>query len=257
MKVGRLCRHITELGFALIEKGFALDAQVHVTCKRPGNRKSLMWSRDRNERLMIDDPSNVDCYLSLIERKDYSYLMNDGGVIQIAVTYHGREIVEHRLLYHPCPFSVGKIDVDEFEGGLLDFIHDMFMNDLEGNVLLRSPIRFDYAPQAATPDHPASHLTFNDPDCRIPVRSPLQVGAFIEFVFQNFYPDAWDDDTVVSWARQFRREDVECLTAHDRRRIYLNWESGRFGRQRDPRPRHPGTKPSRLSTTFTSGSPAR
>lgn len=173
---------------------------------------------------MTGCPSTVDCYRSLIKASDYSYLMNDGGVIQIALTYDGRRIAAHRFLYHPCPFHITKAAVDEFGGGLLDFIDDRFMDDVEDNLLLRSPIRFDHAPEAATESHPASHLTLNDPDCRIPARSPLQFGTFLEFVLRNFYIDAWRHPAC-SRLRHFRHEDEVCLTSGDRSRLHLNWEA--------------------------------
>ena len=227
MNVEHLCADITDFGYTLVETGFALHARPHVPRKISKNRTSLMWVRHRDERLMLDDPSNVYCYLSIVERKEYSYLMDDGGVTQIAYTFDERIIKRHRLLYHPCPFPVKKDDMDQFDGGLVDFIHSTFMNDVNDHLLLRSPIRFDYAPDEAADLHPASHLTLNEPGCRIPARAPLQVGTFIEFVFQNFYLDAWKHYT--ARIEKFPHEDEECLSAYDRRRIYLNWEPRRFG----------------------------
>ena len=247
MNVEKLCTHITNFGFDLVGAELALDANSHVATKMSENRTSLKWVRSRDVPLMIGTPSTFDGYRSLIETKDYSYLINDGGVIQIALKYDGKRIEAHRFLYHPCPFPVTKAAVDEFGGGLLDFIDGTFMDDVEDNLLLRSAIRFDYAPDAATDSHPASHLTLNDPDCRIPARSPLQFGTFVEFVFRNFYMDAWRHPTC-SELRQFRHEDEECLSPEDMRRIHLHWEAVRTrrrshrrasaaSRRRDTRPR--------------------
>ena len=168
MNVEKLCAHITNFGFDLVGAELALDANPHIAKEISGNRKSLIWVRDQRAPLMIANPSTFDCYRSIIKTKDYSYLMSDGGVIQIALTYDGWRIEAHRFLYHPCPFLVTKAEVDEFGGGLLDFIDSTYMDDAKDNLLLRSPIRFDFAPDAATESHPASHLTLNGPDCRIP-----------------------------------------------------------------------------------------
>ena len=170
MNVKQLCAHITNFGFDLVGAELALDVKYHIAKEMAGNRTSLIWVRDQDAPLLIGNPSTLDCYRSLIEAKDYSYLMNDGGVIQIALTYDGRRIEAHRFLYHPCPFPVTKAAVDEFGksgSGLLDFIDGNFMDNVKDNLLLRSPIRFDYAPDAATESHPASHLTLNDPECRV------------------------------------------------------------------------------------------
>jgi hypothetical protein len=95
------------------------------------------------------------------------------------------------------------------------------MSNLEENVFLRSPIRFDYSPAAAQEFHPASHLTMNSPECRIPARGPLRFDTFIKFLFENFYLDAWRHPDVQR-SLAFT-EEIECLTAHDRTRIYLQW----------------------------------
>lgn len=174
---------------------------------------------------MIDNPSTVGDYISIIEKRDYSYLMNDGGVIQIAFVYDGDRISRHRLLYYPCPFLIDPHGMEGSDGGslpLIDFITDTFMDDLEDNMLLRSPFRFDYVPTEAADFHPASHFTINDPSCRIPVRSPLRFDTFIKFVLENFYIEAWQHGRIKQ-GLMFRQEE-ECLSVHDKRRIFLNWQ---------------------------------
>jgi hypothetical protein len=56
---------------------------------------------------------------------------------------------------------------------------------------LRAPVRFDYDPNSATLVHPAAHLTFNHHECRMPVKGPLSLGHFVDFIFRNFYPEQW------------------------------------------------------------------
>jgi hypothetical protein len=221
MSLVALCRRVTRFGFTLLEAEFALDARQHKIETLSATRESLTWTRDSSDTLMIGSPSRVDDYLSLLERQEYSYLMHDGGIIQISFVYEGNKINRHRLSYHPCPFRISRRDLEMFGGGLLDFIADGFMSNLEENVLLRSPVRFDYAPTAAADFHPASHITINDPNCRIPARSPLQFDTFIKFVLENFYLEAWHHPSVTR-ALAFSQED-ECLSAHDRARAYLNW----------------------------------
>ena len=90
MNVKQLCAHITNFGFDLVGAEFAFDVKYHIAKEMAGNRTSLIWVRDQDAPLMIGNPSTLGCYRSLIEAEDYSYLMNDGGVIQIALTYEGR-----------------------------------------------------------------------------------------------------------------------------------------------------------------------
>ena len=221
MNVESLCKRVTQFGFMLLEAEFALDAKPHKIENLTATQKSLIWVRESDGTLMSGNPSKIGDYLSLLERREYSYLMYDGGVIQIAFIYNRGEVIRHRLYYHPCPFRFEPDDLVEFNGGLLDFIIDGPMSDLDESLLLRAPVRFDYAPNDAAEFHPASHITINDPDCRIPVRSPLHFDTFMKFVLENFYLEAWKSGSL---ARELTlSQEEECLSAHDRGRAHLNW----------------------------------
>jgi hypothetical protein len=95
------------------------------------------------------------------------------------------------------------------------------MTEIEENLLLKSPIRFDYAPGAAADYHPASHITLNDPSCRIPARAPLNFDTFMKFILENFYFDVWRSQAVIRELAFSHEED--CMSDHDRSRAYLHW----------------------------------
>ena len=137
MNVGALSRRVTEFGFTLLASGFALDARQHKVDILSRNRKSLTWVRNDDAALIIG--SQIGDYLSLLERQDYSYLMNDGGIVQVGFTFVGGEIDSHRLNFYPCPFAINGTELATYDGGLLDYIIDAFMGDLEHNLFLRSP----------------------------------------------------------------------------------------------------------------------
>jgi hypothetical protein len=143
MRAETLCKRATEFGFTLLGAEFAIDAREHFVEKLSATQKSVMWVRDRAGSIMTSNPAKVSDYISILERQNYSYLMMDGGIIQIAFIYEDRAIIRHRLAYHPCPFDISAHDVAAFDGGLVDLIQNVFLDDLENNVLLRSPIRFD------------------------------------------------------------------------------------------------------------------
>jgi hypothetical protein len=222
MNVEALCRRVTQFGFILLGADFAMDARQHSVEWLSATRKSVMWARDSLNSLMVENPSHVGDYLSILEKREYSYLMRDGGVLQIAFVFDRGQIERHRLLYFPCPFRITRHDLNAFNGGLLDLIQDAFMDELDEKLLLRSPIRFDYVPNAGTDFHPASHLTLNDPSCRIPARAPLRFDTFMKFVLENFYIEAWQHPPIAR-ALAFSQE-AECLSEHDKRRAYLHWE---------------------------------
>jgi hypothetical protein len=95
------------------------------------------------------------------------------------------------------------------------------MTEIEENLLLKSPIRFDYTPGAAADYHPASHITLNDPSCRIPARAPLNFDTFMKFILENFYFDVWRSQAVIRELAFSHEED--CMSDHDRSRAYLHW----------------------------------
>jgi hypothetical protein len=221
MSAEALCRRVTQFGFTLLGADFAIDARQHYVERLSATKKAVMWVRNERNSLITANPSRVGDYLSILERQEYSYLMCDGGLIQIAFIYDGRQIDRHRLSYHPCPFAITRRDLSAFDGGLLDLIQNVFMSELEENLLLRSPIRFDYAPNATADFHPASHLTVNDPSCRVPVRSLLQFDTFMKFILENFYIEAWQHPAI---ARELTFiQERECLSEHDKARAYLHW----------------------------------
>jgi hypothetical protein len=172
MSVAALARRITQFGFDLLGSEFALDARAHVAGPLSRTRASLTWVRDTpNASLIIEEPARIMDYVTLLEKKEYSYLMHDGGIVQVSYVFEGKIIDRHRLLYYPCPFSINVSLLEELEMSLTDLIRDVYMEDLERSVALRSPIRFDYAPEAAADFHPASHISINKQTCRIPALS--------------------------------------------------------------------------------------
>lgn len=227
MTAGPLCNRISRFGYTLLGNGFAIDARAHKVVSLSARQKAIRWVPDTPRDLMIECPARVGDYLSILQHGDYSFLMNDGGVIQIAFTYSGREIESHRLMYYPCPFQFENRELNEFDGGLYDLLNEVYMNDLEANMLLRSPIRFDFGTSATSDFHPASHLTVNDPSCRVPARAPLHFYTFMKFVLENFYLDVWKSSAIF---REFVfAQETESLTTHDRGRAYLRWDYGAPG----------------------------
>jgi hypothetical protein len=160
------------------------------------------WARNVDATLITDNPARLEDYISVLGNREYSYLMNDGGVIQIAYIFDRDQIEGHRLVYFPCPFLISRRDLSPYgDAGILDLINDQLMTEIEENLLLKSPIRFDYAPGAAADYHPALHITLNDPSCRIPARAPLNFDTFMKFILENFYFDVWQSRAVIRETR--------------------------------------------------------
>lgn len=136
-------------------------------------------------------------YLHFLRGNQYLALLRDGSLIDISYSLHRGKIVSHRLLYHPCP-----VDITQDQTTIGDLLDNGPDDPFVGMVFkLRSPIRFDYDPVRNGPDHPSSHVTMNDSDCRISVNRPVSFGHFVHFVFKNMQRNLWDEFGFISELR--------------------------------------------------------
>lgn len=155
----------------------------------PAGQKVITWrGQTRGEPLFIhgQHPTVTD-YITWVETGAYSALLTDGALLQITYVVAGGDVTGHRLSYVPSPVPVDDDLLDS--GDLIEYVTQMPFGTAD--LYLRSPIRFDFDPAAATSDHPASHLTVSGVDCRVPCRTWLPLSAFVRFVFQHFYPSQW------------------------------------------------------------------
>lgn len=159
-------------------------------------------------------------YLAWLRAGFYSAVLFDGSLIQLTydVSANGK-VVGHRLAYMPCPYD---IDPDLFEhGSLLDIIE---LYDGSTDIALRSQLRFDFDPATSTLGHPAAHLTFNSPHCRIACIAPTHVMRFLAFVFQNYYPTQWRFHEVFFETSLWRHLGDPVLATDDRFSPHLSWD---------------------------------
>lgn len=221
MTVHALARRITQFGFDLISEDFALDAKYHRASPISPSAHTIVWERDSRSPVWCSCPATLEDYRAIIAARDYSYLLIDGAVVQVLMTLDHGSVAWHRLNYFPSPFRVSGTQLAEFGGGLLDYIDEVIREDLPAKIVSRSPFRFDFDPDNAGPDHPASHLTINEESCRIPARAPLSFDTFMKFILDNFYPHVFANERL---RRMLSYEhEPDCLSQHDRARTYLQW----------------------------------
>lgn len=219
MTPSALCKRVSDFGFALLEHGFAIDAKAHVL-EGPRSSARLTWS-DASGVIVSSEPS-VHEYLDILKTQNYSALMCDGGIVQVQYMFRYNDVVKHRIVYWPCPFNVQGL-VDELDAPIVEIIDQLFLPYMAEKSILRGYIRFDYAPAAAAPGHPASHLTLIRGDCRIPVRAPVNYENFMTFLLENFYPDAWAVGALRD--RLTLRASIDCISEPDKAKAHLNWQA--------------------------------
>jgi len=128
-------------------------------------------------------------------------------------------VIWHRLCYYPCPVQLLPDEISEEP--LVDLILNLDHAALKDRLRMRSAIRFDFDPDNARQNHPASHVTLNETCCRIPVRASLDLRNFIQFVFMNFYPEHWD--TVSALHALPKERHGASILETEQRKIHLHW----------------------------------
>lgn len=173
---------------------------------------SVPFISERKNHTMIQ-------YLDWVRAGAYSVLLFDGSLLQVTYEVNARKITAHRLAYIPCPYH---LDPQMLASGepLLDII-DLYVDQ---HPILRSPIRFDFDPQAAKPGHPAAHFTINDSDCRIACSAAFHPLKFLDFVFRNFYPQYWNAHQSFFLQGAYRHIEHDTNVDFDQGLPHFSWK---------------------------------
>ena len=164
-------------------------------------------------------------YLDVLEKNSYSAVFDDGSILYVECVFEANRLLDHRYFYIPCPFSEETVRSKPDHFALVDWLRDSA--ELEGQDVFRSrgTFRFDCvrnAPASVDP-HPVSHLTFASGDCRMPLRGPFQISAFLNFIFDNFFRDyrpIW-----LSFAPYMKLDESEVtITEPETVQHHLNWD---------------------------------
>jgi hypothetical protein len=139
---------------------------------------------------------SLEQYLSLLENGSFTCVLTDHSVIQASYDCDGNSIVGHSLLFWPSPI-VPRVPLDG-----LDDIREAVRLCMESptrasaicDLLLRSPMRFDFDPDRASEDHPEVHLHTQFGDTRIHVDCPMSFTSFVKMVFRTFFREIWNSN---------------------------------------------------------------
>ena len=228
MSPGSLFRDLDDFLSLLLQSGVALTSTPVIDVRGSSGHRTITWSTNSSVPhylFRIESPT-VSEYQDWVDSQGYSAILFDGSIIQISYEFRYVELVGHRLLYFPCPFDLNMEFLDTLT---LSELIDLYCEERTETVRLRTPVRFDYDPDSHAKNHPASHMTFQWSQTRIAVRSPLSLGHFIQFVFQNFYPLLWNTHEFLNqWpcdnfdtTIRTEEESVLHFSLRDRRTINL------------------------------------
>lgn len=187
MRPRPLCDKLNEFLTAGLASDIFLAIQTHLL--KVDGRKQLLDPAVAPGMVSAGGIS-VDEFLSILDENRYSAVFTDGALLLIQCTFVDERLDTHRYSYIPCPVDPQLLQLRPDEVTLADWLRDSVFT--EGVSVFRSTgtYRFDcvrLAPSRDQSPHPISHFTFGSSDCRVPVRSPLSIADFLNFVFDNFY----------------------------------------------------------------------
>lgn len=188
---------------ALMATRLAVDLRVPVVRNSAGGMTRVTWPANPeidNGQRFFEDFYALETYFGWLKARQYSVVLFDGALLQITFDFRSGQFAGHRLAYIPCPFDIGDDGAERLRMEPICDVIDDYRDRGEKYLRLRSPIRFDYDPAAASLEHPASHVTLNHQDCRIPACAPLTLGQFIEFIFRRLYPTIWPEHDFLAYA---------------------------------------------------------
>ena len=221
-----MCCQINKICSNLKEAGLISGYRCHKIKSYKNSNTIKVWWRCPEDADSIDNIFNEKVttleYKDALDRKDYSFLLNDGSVVQMLTKYENCSIISYRYAYLPCPVPLtgySRLEddserMDEFEetsvSDVFNEINDPFEEhdvaalieaaayyrceeECRDKFLLAAPVRFEWNAESHAKDEPKSHVHFGRSKCRIALSHPISVWDFIDFIFKNFYSNQYDD----------------------------------------------------------------
>ena len=154
-----------------------------------GNVEIITWNNHIGGRKNCGKSfSTLAQYEHILLNNSLTCILFDGSLIRSTFKFENNKLIGHSHLWWPAPFNCNgliKVDQTPFE------LYEELISDYKwfDNINMRSPVRIDYDPSNDTEEHPAVHLHTQHHECRIKVNKPICFNRFIQYIFDNFYPD--------------------------------------------------------------------
>lgn len=228
MRPGPICDIFNRFLFRGLELKVFDAVQPHVVS---GVAPSFSLRSAANIGMLTNGGVTPHEYLELIGSGRFSAVFFDGSILSVECRFNDETIWDHRYYYIPCPFVEEVVVSRTPHIPLWDWLSDSLI--LEGSNCLQSKgaLRFDCVRDGVDAErgdpHPISHLTFASSECRIPVRGPLQLAAFLHFIFDNYYRDY--RDVWLGFAPYLPNEEIAVtISEEESSRPHLNWLADGF-----------------------------
>ena len=155
---------------------------------RTPDKQIITWKNHKGGREVSGKAfTTVAQYLAIMSSNAYQLLLKDYSIIRYSFTFRENKLLAQNLLWWPCPV---RLDSDmEVEFGLLESIKSLLQDrDVQGKLLMRTPVRVDFDALRNTEYHPSAHIHMQHYDCRINSEVPMCFNNCVKFIIMNFYP---------------------------------------------------------------------
>lgn len=204
----------------LRELDLLLDHNEFAVERLDRHTRRVTWATTslRPDLLRFSD-STVEEYLEFIRGRHFNFLLKDASVIQLSYDLkRGDEIVGCRAVWFPCPVAFSVEDLE------FTTIEELVGTTPNRDIGCRGPLRVDFAPGMAKPDHPHTHLHTGLENFRLPVQRAIEPTRFARLVLRTAYPHVWrggaEGMTCDDWS------GADNLTEEDRQVGFLGWTLG-------------------------------
>ncbi len=224
---------ISRLAIGLLRSGLSGTVNTPIIANRNGTARVTWPAAESVEPGLFSALpfASITEYRQMVLGNHYIALMRDGALLQLSIDIRGNDVVGHRFGYYPCPILLPEdFNVLDFEALDLLLIYELEANldalesetQLATNQLrMRSPLRFDYAPHAASESEPASHVHLLNRDSRVAVHGALSIGHFIQFVLKHFYRKEWEDHALHDLTRWPMRDLNRTISVEEEGSLHI------------------------------------
>lgn len=212
--VSEICKEFNLIIEELIQKKICRDYSYFSTFENENEIFITRNNRKGESNILYDSNKSVEDMMGiLLDKKEYNILLYDKGIIQLEFTVKEGLIIKERFIYINKQSNIFKLEeIIEMDNDENNF--DWY-NEFNGiPVLIRMDYDKDYEDKL---DHPMSHLTISNCECcRIPMKGPMSISMFINFILNMFY-----DEKINNISTNY--SELETLREIEKDNLYLYW----------------------------------
>lgn len=212
---GDLTGEFSQICRVLYDRQLLIDSNPYTKNVTGKNSYQISWSgKSKANSILFDEEKNCQIILEMLRtNRQYSLLLYDKSILQAEYIIENGILIKARLLFIKLQNKIWELEeIKEFAD-----VPDLLDESLNEEIGLPIMFRVDYDPlNHRNCDHPRAHFVISNlKDCRIPMKAPLSLGQFVNFIFKQVYNIEIPELTKVKF------EDT--ITPEEQTMEHINW----------------------------------